>query len=83
MTMTPDYNQTHKHSAHHEQEILNSSLCICFYCLAFFTPDKIDDWIDSDQTAMCPYCGIDAVIGDASGYPISREFLEGINQCWF
>ena len=25
---------------------------------------------------MCPYCGIDSVIGESSGYPITREFME-------
>jgi hypothetical protein len=28
------------------------------------------------QTALCPRCGIDAVIGSASGYPITQDFLQ-------
>jgi hypothetical protein len=35
------------------------------------------------QTALCPKCGIDAVIGSASGYPISREFLAEMHRHWF
>lgn len=27
--------------------------------------------------------GIDAIIGDASGFPITNEFLEEMNQEWF
>lgn len=30
-----------------------------------------------------PYCGIDSVIGEHSGYPITREFLEQMRQYWF
>ena len=35
------------------------------------------------QTAICPFCGIDSVIGDRSGVPITKEFLSGMNQVWF
>jgi len=28
-------------------------------------------------------CGIDSVIGSASGYPITTEFLESMNRRWF
>jgi acetone carboxylase gamma subunit len=34
-------------------------------------------------TALCPYCGIDSVIGDKSGFPITKEFLEKMYQHWF
>lgn len=49
----------------------------------------IHEWIDvlddSDigQTAMCPYCGIDSVIGSASGFPITPEFLMRMRAYWF
>jgi hypothetical protein len=34
-------------------------------------------------TADCPRCGIDAVIGSASGFPITSEFLSSMNGRWF
>jgi hypothetical protein len=35
------------------------------------------------MTALCPYCHIDAVIGDASGYPLSIEFLQRLHTKYF
>jgi len=33
---------------------------------------------------MCPECGIDSVIGDASGFPIADEaFLKRMHSIWF
>jgi len=45
---------------------------------------KINQWIyDENETAFCPYCGVDSVIGESSGYHITREFLEEMNCYWF
>jgi len=59
--------------------------CGCFYCIKIFQPSEISDWIQDkeDKTAVCPYCGIDSVIGDSSGYPITKDFLSKMNQYWF
>jgi hypothetical protein len=35
------------------------------------------------QTALCPKCGIDAVIGSKSGYPMTQEFLQAMEKHWF
>jgi hypothetical protein len=59
-----------------------STLCGCFYCLATFSPREITDWIGED-TARCPKCGIDSVLGDRSGFPISAEFLTSMQAHWF
>ncbi len=37
----------------------------------------------SEGTAFCPLCGIDSVIGDASGIPITQEFLTAMHDKWF
>jgi hypothetical protein len=44
---------------------------------------NIEEWTDAADTALCPHCGIDAVIGDASGFPITKEFLSEMCQAWF
>lgn len=36
-----------------------------------------------EQSAMCPKCGIDSVIGSRSGYPITPEFLRRMERRWF
>jgi len=45
--------------------------------------DWTDEWEGVDQTALCPRCGIDAVIGSKSGFPITTEFLETMKTHWF
>tara|TARA_Y100001937_G_scaffold100833_1_gene138190 strand:- start:483 stop:764 length:282 start_codon:yes stop_codon:yes gene_type:complete len=78
----------HKHSINHRNEILLSETCGCFYCLKIFTPVDIDQWIDKNdkaigQTALCPACSIDSVIGSQSNYPINKEFLAAMQNHWF
>lgn len=36
-----------------------------------------------EQTAICPKCPVDSVIGSASGYPITTEFIELMYKRWF
>ena len=69
---TIDYIKAHEFSAGHRKRLLQDRKCGCFYCLKIFAPK-----------AICPYCGIDSVIGEHSGYPITREFLEQMRQYWF
>jgi len=35
------------------------------------------------MTALCPRCGIDSVIGSASGYPITADFLLMMRKYYF
>ena len=34
-------------------------------------------------TAICPRCECDAVLGSASGYALTDEFLRELNQYWY
>jgi hypothetical protein len=70
----------HKHS---REELQRSSLCGCFYCFATFTSAEISDWIDDGQTAVCPKCSVDSVIGSASGFPIIPSFLRRMHDKYF
>jgi hypothetical protein len=73
----------HKHCSLNRAELQTSSHCGCFYCLAVFAPVDVVEWIDEDQTAVCPKCPVDSVIGSASGYPITAEFLQRMHDYWF
>lgn len=79
----PDPIAAHKRSIRHRAEIEASTICGCFYCLATFPPSEIAEWIDDGQTALCPRCPVDSVIGSASGYPITPEFLSRMHEHWF
>ena len=77
----------HKHASKHREEVLRSELCGCFYCGALFAPYEIEEWVDEPDapgaTAHCPKCDIDSVIGDASGFPVTPEFLTRMKNRWF
>lgn len=66
-------------------ELVAGCRCGCFYCLRIFSPREIVGWIDdkSGRTASCPYCLVDSVIGDCSGYPITPDFLAAMQEHWF
>ena len=77
----------HKHCIANREEVLASDQCGCFYCLRIFNPTEITEWLDefnkTDVTAFCPHCGIDALIGSRSGYPITSAFLSEMHGHWF
>lgn len=73
----------HDYCTYHRKQLMHDKVCGCFYCLTIFNPIEIEEWWDKEQTATCPYCGIDSVIGESSGYPITREFLRKMKEIWF
>lgn len=88
MLKRTEYDAAHQYSSNHRKQIEDSELCGCFYCLEVYSLSKITEWVDEDenevgQTALCPYCGIDSVIGSASGVPLNRVFLSSMQQVWF
>lgn len=84
---TADVIRAHRHCIRHRTELFASERCGCFYCGAVFAPAEIAEWTDEwqgvGQTALCPHCGIDSVIGSESGYPLTPEFLAAMNNHWF
>jgi len=81
--MDEKYQAAHRYSIHHRKDLEQDETCGCFYCLKIFSPQKIIEWIDHEDTALCPYCGIDSVIGESSGFPITDVFLRGMHRQWF
>lgn len=79
----------HKHSFNNKTELDQSSVCHCFYCKGEFSPGDIKDWVvrpnkgNPEETALCPKCGIDSVIGDASGYEMTEPLLNAMHEFWF
>ncbi len=74
----------YKYSASQKRQLENDKICGCFYCGKIFAPMEIDMWInDVGGTAICPYCGVDSVIGESSGYPITKELLDIMNKTYF
>jgi hypothetical protein len=81
--MPAEITEAHGHSFKNRSELLSSELVGCFYCQQSFRPNEITEWHDEGQTGFCPHCGIDALIGSASGFKPSADFLKEMNQYWF
>jgi hypothetical protein len=85
VTDTLVFKDAHDHSSHNRDELMRSALAGCFYCLETYPPSSIEEWTDSSgDTALCPRCSIDSVLGDAAGLPISDPaFLREMKAIWF
>ena len=73
----------HKHSSAHRDELISSAMSRCFYFIESFKPSDVQEWVDEQQTAMCPRCGIDSVIGNASEVDMGDEFFRQMKWYWF
>jgi hypothetical protein len=71
------------HAMQHRAEIEASPRCGCFFCFRTFANASIKNWIDKDQTALCPSCGVDAVIGSASNHRLDDVFLRRMHTHFF
>ncbi len=78
------YTKAHNSSFANLYEVERSERCGCFFCGKIFSPSKITNCVSSEEpTVECPYCYTDSVIGDASGFPITPEFLRKMRRRFF
>jgi hypothetical protein len=78
-------------ASRHRVELEASTRCACFFCFRSFTASEIKAWIDANTTALCPGCGVDAVLGnggetervDSTAHSISDGFLRKMHQHYF
>jgi hypothetical protein len=81
--------KAHHYSNYHRGALESlSTHCFCFYCKNKFTIDDIKEWVDLEETALCPCCGIDSVLGNknpfSADFPIDDpEFVDEMNTFWF
>jgi hypothetical protein len=86
--------KAHDQCLHNKNTLQQSKLCGCFCCVTIFIPADICIWLEEDRcshnsitseqaTAICPSCGVDSVIGDASGLPITESFLQAMHEQYF
>jgi hypothetical protein len=76
----------HKHSFRNEEAVRASVNAGCFHCCEVFAANTIKRWVTENEwgrTAVCPHCGIDSVIAESSGLPVTREFLQWMEEYWF
>ncbi len=75
--------QAHKLSIGNREIILAGARAACFNCRQIFAPSQITEWTDAGKTALCPSCGIDAVLPETPALPITSQFLNAMNRHWF
>lgn len=73
----------HKHTMDNRHEIERSMECACFDCGEIYNASEVTEWTDNGNTALCPHCGMDCVLGDASGIALTSEFLNAMYRHWF
>ena len=81
------YGLAGKASFENWDSVMQSQICGCYYCKRIFPPSEISpERYTQDRngkTVLCPYCMVDAVIGDASGIPINSESLDELYEAMF
>jgi hypothetical protein len=81
----PELKAIYSHSIRNEESIRKSNLCGCFHCISILAATDIKEMMVEKaglRTAICPICGIDSVLGDAS-VEITAELLEALNEYYF
>lgn len=88
--MQDDLKTAHDESTFNRERLIAAGRCGCFHCLTTYLPDEITDWIpdhrrdgSTDETALCPRCGIDSVIAMPPGGPRDESFLRRMNEEYF
>ena len=80
------YRDAHIVTSKNWRLLKKSKMCGCIYCCKVYPAAEVVDWCnerDRRRTALCPYCGIDSVIPDASGWPLDEDFLKKMKYWWF
>ena len=72
----------HKKSLRNRAALTESGKGACFYCLAEFAFERIDEWVDDDNTALCPSCKVDSVLSFTTG-TADKAFLQKMHDYWF
>ena len=67
----------------YKELIKESEYCYCFYCKKQFESKEVVKYLEGENTALCPHCGIDAIIPNNVDEPIDNELIEGMNKYWF
>ena len=70
-------------SSRHRSELEASGHCACFFCFKKFATTEIKAWVDGNETALCPHCGLDSVLGSGTDHRIDDTFLRKMHQHYY
>lgn len=60
--------------------ILASQKAGCLLCTSCYDASEVTAYTDEGETALCPVCGLDGVIGDAEGIEMTEITLVALNE---
>ena len=93
MRSAADLESVHRFCTNNRELLTGSDQAGCFYCQAIFDARQVEDWVDGPQvetgeladgiTALCPRCGIDAVLPSAAPIKLDASLLAAMHQYWF
>ena len=64
-------------------EIEKSGHIQCAGCGRKMQPSDITEYIDDGKTAVCPYCGTDALLGDGAGQTLTDFRIRAVHNHYF
>lgn len=56
------FESMYEECSRHVDAIKKSKWVGCFHCETIYHPRDITEWTDLEATAICPHCGVDAVL---------------------
>ena len=76
--------QIYSHSKNNYTQVKNGKVCGCFCCQKIFDANKVKNYLnDSLKTAICPFCGVDAVVAQTDKIIIDAKILCELNKKYF
>ena len=70
------------HTIENKKQVLASQTCRCANCLATFSGAEVTEFTDKGKTAICPKCGVEAVLPDCVE-GLDDQLLQEIHDYWF
>ncbi|MCH3942726.1 MAG: hypothetical protein LKE37_03335 [Atopobiaceae bacterium] len=75
--------RAHHACSRNREAVGRSERCACFACGEAFPATAVTRWAAMPRdAAICPRCGVDAVIPEAAGFPLTGEFLHAMASYW-
>lgn len=74
--------RAYEHSKLNRRFMSQGTVCRCFHCLGEFPAERISHWTDQGETALCPVCGVDAVLSSQAD-PLSETLIGQLRHTYF
>ena len=83
MADSPPIADASEYSIRNRDGLLPGTQAACYHCLNVFPAEEVTEFTDAEETALCPKCGIDAVLPQHAGYSFEKDNLIRMRAFWF